>query len=84
MSRVVREISLIRGFTDEDQLAFTRKRLAGGISYGEDDKTQRVRTRSVEVDLGSSPSRGTPSSTDLALHFGISLHMLLIADARSS
>lgn len=41
----------VRGLTEQDQLAFTRKRLAGGISYGEKGKTKSVRARSVEVDL---------------------------------
>ena len=41
----------VRSFTEQDQFAFTQKRLAGGIRYGEKGKTQRVRTRSVEVDL---------------------------------
>ena len=41
----------VRGLTEQDQLAFTKKRLAGGIKYGEKSKTERVRTRSVEVDL---------------------------------
>jgi hypothetical protein len=40
-----------RGLTEQDQLAFTRKRLAGGIGYGEKGKTNGVRARSVEVDL---------------------------------
>ena len=41
----------VRGLTEQDQLAFTKKRLAGGIKYGEKSKTDKVRTRSVEVDL---------------------------------
>ena len=41
----------VRDLTEQDQLAFTKKRLAGGIKYGEKSKTSRVRTRSVEVDL---------------------------------
>jgi integrase len=41
----------VRGLTEQDQLAFTKKRLAGGIKYGEKSKTAKVRTRSVEVDL---------------------------------
>lgn len=41
----------VRGLSEQDQLAFTRKRLAGGISYAERGKTGTVRARSVEVDL---------------------------------
>ena len=40
-----------RGLTEEDQLAFTKKRLAGGIICGKNRSTDRVRSRSVEVDL---------------------------------
>ena len=41
----------VRGLTENDQLAFTRKRLAGGIRYGVDCVTSPVRARSAEVDL---------------------------------
>jgi integrase len=41
----------VRGLTEQDQIAFTRKRLAGDIANGEKKKTKTVRTRSVEVDL---------------------------------
>lgn len=46
----------VRGLTEQDQLAFTQKRLAGGIVFGHDTsgkakRTKAVRTRSVEVDL---------------------------------
>lgn len=41
----------VRGLTEQDQLAFTKKRLAGGISHGNKSKTDPVRVRSVEVDL---------------------------------
>jgi integrase len=41
----------VRGLSEQDQLAFTRKRLAGGIVCTEKRKTSAVRTRSVEVDL---------------------------------
>jgi Integrase len=41
----------VRGLTEQDQLAFTRTRLAGGIACGAGRTTQPVRMRSVEVDL---------------------------------
>ncbi|MGH7605672.1 MAG: tyrosine-type recombinase/integrase [Gemmatimonadaceae bacterium] len=41
----------VRGLTEQDQLAFTQKRLAGGIICSGDRVTETVRTRSVEVDL---------------------------------
>jgi integrase len=41
----------VRGLAEQDQLAFTKKRLAGGIMCADDRKTSPVRTRSVEVDL---------------------------------
>jgi integrase len=41
----------VRGLTEEDQLAFTKKRLAGGIVVSPKLTTAQVRARSVEVDL---------------------------------
>ena len=41
----------VRTLTEEDQLAFTKQRLAGGIKLSEDKVTSKVRARSVEVDL---------------------------------
>lgn len=41
----------VRGLTEQDQLAFTKKRLAGGIPVSRVQKTVPVRVRSVEVDL---------------------------------
>jgi integrase len=41
----------VRGLTEQDQLAFTQKRLAGGIKVSEKRETEIVRARSVEVDL---------------------------------
>lgn len=41
----------VRGLTEDDQVAFTKKRLAGGITLSEERVTSKVRTRSVEVDL---------------------------------
>ena len=41
----------VRGLTEQDQLAFCQKRLSGGIVCGKDRTTDRVRSRSVEVDL---------------------------------
>lgn len=41
----------VRGLNEQDQLAFTRKRLTDGISYGENKESGAVRMRSVEVDL---------------------------------
>jgi hypothetical protein len=41
----------IRGLTEQDQVAFCQKRLSGGIVCGKDRTTDRVRSRSVEVDL---------------------------------
>jgi integrase len=41
----------VRGLTEQDQFAFTRTRLAGGIACGAGRTTGPVRMRSVEVDL---------------------------------
>lgn len=43
----------VRGLTEQDQIAFTQKRLAGGIRLSEKKATGAVRTRSVQagVDL---------------------------------
>jgi integrase len=41
----------VRGLTEQDQLAFVRQRLAGGIVCGKDRTTEAVRARSAEVDL---------------------------------
>jgi integrase len=41
----------VRNLTESDQLAFTRKRLAGGIVCDEDRETPAVGLRSVEADL---------------------------------
>lgn len=41
----------VRGLTEQDQLAFKVKRLAGGIVWAGDRVTDAVRMRSVEVDL---------------------------------
>ena len=41
----------VRGLTEQDQLAFAQKRLAGGIVCSKDRTTEAVRTRSIEVDL---------------------------------
>lgn len=41
----------VRTLTEQDQIAFTQKRLAGGIVCTVDRTTEAVRTRSVEVDL---------------------------------
>jgi integrase len=41
----------VRGLTEQDQLAFTQKRLAGGIVCSEKRTTSAVRARSVEVEL---------------------------------
>lgn len=41
----------VRGLTEQDQFAFMRKRLAGGIVCSKHRKTDPVRHRSVEVDL---------------------------------
>jgi integrase len=41
----------VRGLTEADQSAFTRKRLAGGIKCSETRTTLPVRARSVEVEL---------------------------------
>ncbi len=41
----------VRDLTEQDQLAFTRKRLAGGIVVNPERTTPAVRARSVEVDL---------------------------------
>lgn len=45
------EKSDVRGLNEQDQLAFTKKRLVGGISYSKKGETGPVRARSVEVDL---------------------------------
>jgi integrase len=41
----------VRTLTEQDQIAFTQKRLAGGIVCTIERTTEGVRTRSVEVDL---------------------------------
>jgi integrase len=41
----------VRGLSEQDQLAFVQKRLAGGIVCDEDRTTEAVRSRSVEIDL---------------------------------
>ena len=41
----------VRGLTEQDQLAFIRKRMAGGINCGNGFVTGAVRLRTVEVDL---------------------------------
>ncbi len=41
----------VNTLTEQDQIAFTQKRLAGGIICSSDRVTEGVRTRSVEVDL---------------------------------
>lgn len=41
----------VRELTEQDQLAFTRQRLSGGIICRRNRKTGPVRARSVEVDL---------------------------------
>ncbi len=41
----------VRQLTEQDQLAFTKKRLAGGLKGLKDYETKAVRSRSVEVDL---------------------------------
>ena len=41
----------VRELTEQDQLAFTQKRLSGGIVCGKSRTTGPVRARSVEVDL---------------------------------
>jgi integrase len=41
----------VRSLTASDQLAYTRKRIAGGIVCGEERETSAVRLRSVEADL---------------------------------
>jgi integrase len=41
----------VRDLTEQDQLAFIRKRMAGGICYGDGLNTGLVRLRTVEVDL---------------------------------
>ena len=41
----------VRGLTEQDQLAFIKKRIAGGIHCGSGFVTAAVRLRTVEVDL---------------------------------
>ena len=41
----------VRDLTEQDQLAFVRKRISGGICYGDGLVTGPVRIRTVEVDL---------------------------------
>jgi len=41
----------VRGLSEQDQLAFVQKRLAGGIVCDEERTTEAVRSRSVEIDL---------------------------------
>ncbi len=41
----------VRGLTEQDQLAFVQKRIAGGIALTGDRIARAVRMRSVEVEL---------------------------------